>query len=197
MSLVAERVSFSYRGRIPVVEDLSLEVDPGDRVALVGPSGHGKTTVAKLLSGFLQPDRGSITVDGERLPRRGARPVQLIWQHPEQSVDPRLTMRKSLTEAGELDFELLHDLGIETEWLERYPGELSGGEIQRFCIARALRVDLRYLIADEITTMLDPLSQAGIWDVILRASDQRGFGVVAVSHDPELVQRVSCRTLEL
>lgn len=197
MSLVASRIWFGYQKNKPVVQDFNLQVEPGEKVTLFGPSGQGKTTICKLMAGFLTPQKGRVLIDGEPLPRRQARPVQLIWQHPEQSVDPRLKMGESLQEAGDIDERLLEGLGIEHSWLARYPSELSGGEIQRFCIARALRVDLKYLIADEITTMLDPISQAQIWNFVLEEAQRRNIGILSVSHDQLLVDKIADRVMAI
>lgn len=197
MSLVASHIWFEYRRNKPVMQDFNLQVDPGEKVALFGPSGQGKTTICKLLTGFLTPQKGRVLIGGQPLPRRHARPVQLIWQHPEQSVDPRLKLGESLQEAGDIDERLLEGLGIERNWLNRYPSELSGGEIQRFCIARALRVDLKYLIADEITTMLDPISQAQIWNFLLEEAKRRNIGILSVSHEKLLVDKIADRVMPI
>lgn len=98
----------------------------------------GKSTLAMLLAGYLAPEEGEILLNGMPLPKKGICPVQLIYQHPEQAVNPRWRLRKVLEEGGRIQETLLASLGIERAWLERYPRELSGGELQRFCVARAL-----------------------------------------------------------
>ena len=206
--LEARNVTFGYPGREPLYRDFSLQVAPDERVALSAPSGFGKTTLCQMLAGYLRPSSGEILVDGAPLPKRGVCHVQMIWQHPEHAIDPRMRMRATLAEAGvELDAagnaaderhqRLLDELGIQTKWLARYPHELSGGELQRFCIARALAVGPRYLIADEISTMLDAVTQAQIWHVLLEESRAEGIGIVLVSHSPALTARVTTRTLTL
>lgn len=124
-------------------------------------------------------------------------PVQLIWQHPEQAINPRWRMRQVLSEAEELDSAVLTALGIAPQWLERYPNELSGGELQRFCIARALGPHTRFLIADEITTMLDAITQAQIWHDLVKIARDRNIGVLVVSHDRRLIDRLCQRVIEL
>ena len=136
-------------------------------------------------------------MDGESLPRRGACPVQMIWQHPEAAVDPRMRMGATLAEAGEVPGRLLDDLGIQKRWLSRYPHELSGGELQRFCIARALAANPRYLVADEVSTMLDALTQAQIWRFLVGETSRRGIGLVFVSHSPALTDRIATRVVRL
>lgn len=216
--LEAKDIRFAYPGCAPLYEGVSLSVAPGERVALSAPSGFGKTTLCQVLAGYLAPQAGTVTVDGEPLPRRGRCPVQMIWQHPERACDPRLRMRDTLAEAGvtcakvargaragdlsELvenpeHARLLESLGIRAAWLSRYPHELSGGELQRFCIARALAARPRYLIADEMTTMLDALTQAQIWRALLAEVDARGMGLVFVSHSPALTERIATRVVDM
>ena len=140
MSLEAKNLTFRYprRGKRPVLEDVSLTLEPGERLGLSAPSGRGKTTLCRLLAGYQWPTDGQILLDGEPLSRYGrACPVQMIWQHPETALDPLLPLEVSLHEAGPVEERLLKALHIQPQWLRRYPRELSGGELQRFCIARA------------------------------------------------------------
>ena len=106
-------------------------------------------------------------------------------------------MRDTLAEAGRIDDELLARLGIRREWLARYPHELSGGELQRFCIARALNPKTRILICDEITTMLDVITQAQVWRAIVAHAREHGMGVVAITHNLELTHRICDRIVEM
>ena len=99
-------------------------------------------------------------------------------------------MRDVLTECWPVDTDTRDRLGIEQAWLGRFPGELSGGELQRFCIARVLYPGLRYLIADEMTTMLDPLTQARICTQLTSLTRERGIGLLLISHNPALVDRL-------
>ena len=158
--LEAKDISFAYSGGRVLYDGLSLQIAPGERVALCAPSGFGKTTLCRILAGYLKPTAGSVMVDGSPLPLRGMCPVQLIGQHPENMVDPRQTMDSMLAEAGDTPSELLLGLGIRPEWRRRHAHELSGGELQRFCIARALACAPRYLVADESTAMFDAVTQA-------------------------------------
>lgn len=210
--LEARGISFAYKGQRPIYEGFDLAVAPGERVALQAPSGFGKTTLCQMLAGYLRPTAGEVLVDGRPLPARGVCPVQMVWQHPEVAIDPRMRMAASLAEAGvgragmrslddpALDADharLLRDLGIRDAWLARYPHELSGGELQRFCIARALATRPLYLVADEISTMLDAVTQAHIWHVLLAEVARRGAGMVFVSHSPALTARIATRVVEL
>lgn len=277
MSLEARDISFSYVPGRPILHDVDLVVDPGERVALTAPSGRGKTTLCRVLSGYLRPDAGTVLVDGIELSRaraarsgvpvvrtrgaraardgvpaaraqgardgvpaapgsrgsrlRGPRPVQLIWQHPEQAFDPLLRLGRSLVEgvpqraaaraggssgAGSLgaaahsathsaaarldavrDTGLLERFGIREAWLDRFPHELSGGELMRFCIVRALIAEPRYLVCDEMTAMLDAVTQAELWREVIAIASERSMGIVLVSHSPALVDRVATRLFRL
>ena len=121
----------------------------------------------------------------------------MIWQHPEQAVNPRVKMRRVLAEGNQIEERIVRELGIEEDWLGRYPGELSGGELQRFCIARALGEGARFLIADEISTMLDLITQSQIWNFLLKEAETRGIGLVVISHDRGLLDQVCTRMAEL
>lgn len=196
--LEACNVSYAYPGsRTPLYQDFSLSVAPDERVAISAPSGFGKTTLCRLLAGYERPQKGAILVDGVPLPKRGACPVQLILQHPETAVDPRMRMEQTLAEAGEVPQCLLDDLGIQKRWLTRFPHELSGGELQRFCIARALAAKPRYLVADEVSTMLDAVTQAQIWRFLVAETQARGIGLLFVSHSPALTERIATRVVDL
>ena len=200
MSLEARHITFRYRRSrgAPVLEDFSLALEPGERLGLLGPSGRGKTTLCKLLAGYERPDRGEVLLDGAPLASfRGACPVQLIGQHPEIMLDPLLPLGKSLEEAGPAEKRLLEALHIQPGWLARYPQELSGGELQRLCIARALGPGTRYLLCDEITAMLDLITQAQIWDFLLREAQARNLGLLIVSHHAALLERICGRILPL
>lgn len=198
MALEAKNISFRYGRRQPwVLEGRSITIDRGQRLAVFAPSGFGKTTLAMLLAGYLEPVRGEVLLDGEPLPRKGLCPVQLICQHPEKAVNPRWKLRKVLEESGGLREEVLKTFGMEQAWLERFPRELSGGELQRFCVARALMSGADYLICDEISTMLDGITQAQIWQVILKEAEKRNMGILAVTHNRYLAERVATEIVDL
>ena len=198
MALEAKNVSFRYSRKEPwVLQRCNLSVERGQRLALFAPSGYGKTTLARLLAGDLSPTEGQILLDGVPLPLSGVCPVQLIFQHPEKAINPRWRLRRVLEEAGILREDILDAFGIERPWLDRFPRELSGGELQRFCVARALMSGADYLICDEISTMLDVITQAQIWNVILDEAARRNMGLIAVTHNRHLAQRISDRIYDL
>lgn len=198
MPLEAKNVSFRYdRKQRWILEDQSLRLDRGEKLALFAPSGYGKTTLAMLLSGYRQPTKGQILLDGAPLPKSGICPVQLICQHPEKAINPRWRLRNVLEESGNLREEMLGEFGIEKAWLDRFPRELSGGELQRFCVARALMSGAEYLICDEISTMLDVITQAQIWNVILKHAAQSNMGILAVTHNLNLARHIADRVYDL
>lgn len=198
MQLEAKGIHFQYTRKSPVVlQDLSLSVKQGERLGIVAPSGYGKTTLVKILSGYEKPTKGSVLLDGKPLPQKGISPVQLISQHPEHAINPRWKLRRVLEEAGQLDQTVLEQMGIEPAWLDRYPAELSGGELQRFCVARALCAETRFLIADEMSTMLDMITQAQIWHFLLSEAESRNLGLIVVTHNPALAEKVCTRVQDL
>lgn len=199
MILEAKNLSFRYEesGR-KILDQFSLQVDSSERVGILAPSGFGKTTLCKILAGYEEPETGTVLMDGKSLySYKGYCPVQMIWQHPEQAVNPRLRMRNVFEEGDQVETELIKKLGIEPDWMNRFPTELSGGELQRFCIARALGKRTRFLLADEISTMLDLITQSQIWHFLMEETQRRGIGMIVVSHSPELVEKVCTRVVEL
>ena len=198
MRLEAIDVSFRYDRKSPwILEHQNFSVETGERGGLFAPSGYGKSTLAMLLAGYLKPTTGQILMDGKPLPKKGVSPVQLIYQHPEKAINPRWRLKKVLEESGSLQPELLNSFGIEQQWLERFPRELSGGELQRFCVARALMSGADFLICDEISTMLDVITQAQIWNIILEEAEKRNMGLIAVTHNKALAKRVCTRVYDL
>lgn len=198
MALEAIDVSFRYSAKLPfLLKSLSFRVEEGERVGVVAPSGYGKTTFGSLLAGYEAPTEGEVLLDGKPLPRKGVMPVQLICQHPETAINPRWRMRRVLEESGQLNDAVLKAMGIEAGWLTRYPRELSGGELQRFCVARSLCAETRFLIADEMSTMLDVITQAQIWRFLLAETERRGIGMVVITHNPALAERVCTRVVDL
>ena len=197
MQLRAEKINFKYKEDKYILKDIDFTIKSGEVVGLVAPSGFGKTTLAKILAGYEKPESGTVTIDGQKIIKKGYSPVQLIFQHPEKSVNPRWKMDKILKEAYTPSKELLEDMGIKKEWLNRWPSELSGGELQRFCVVRALSPETKFLIADEMTTMLDAITQAQIWDVVLKHVKKYNIGLVVISHEKALIDRICDRVIDL
>ena len=198
MALEARKIYFRYDPKQPwILEDCTLRVDRGECLSVFAPSGCGKTTLAMLLAGYLRPARGEILLNDRPLPSKGICPVQLVCQHPEKAVNPRWRLKRVLEESGMLQEDMLEAFGIQRAWLGRFPGELSGGELQRFCVARALMSGADYLVCDEISTMLDMITQAQIWRVVLDEARKRHMGVIAVTHNRHLAGRIATRVVEL
>lgn len=198
MLLEARNIRFRYSKHEPwIFENFSISISQGEKLCLFAPSGYGKTTLGLLLSGYLVPENGEIVLDDASLPKGGICPVQLIHQHPEKAINPRWKLKRVLEECGAIDMKSLCDFGIEEAWLNRYPHELSGGELQRFCVARAMMAQPGFLICDEISTMLDTISQAQIWRIILSEVEKKNIGLISITHNFHLARRISDRIFDL
>lgn len=195
--LEVKNVSFRYGNGPWILKDVSMEVEQGERVVILGPSGYGKSTLAKIIAGYLDPLSGKVLWNNHTLPQNCFCPIQLIYQHPEKALNPRWKMKKSLFEAGEPSKELLSQVGIQEKWYDRWPNELSGGELQRFCVARVLKPETRLLIADEMTTMLDALNQAHIWNFILEYAEKHGMSIIAITHNKFLAEKLATRIISI
>lgn len=197
MRLKGDRLSFRYGKGKFILKDFSISIESGERVGLVAKSGYGKSTLAKVLAGYQKPTKGQVLLEGKPVPNKGYHPIQLIHQHPEKSINPRWKMKEVLEESRVFDNKTLEVMGIEKHWLTRYPKELSSGELQRFSIARALGKDTKFLIADEITTMLDVINQAQIWNLILDIAKERNLGLLVITHNIHLVNKICTRRINL
>lgn len=198
MSLRCENVTYRHPGADqPVLAGLSLEVQPGSIAAVTGPSGVGKTTLARLMAGLLEPSSGTITCDGRQVgARRGRLPrwTALLGQDSLAAADPRHTLGKMIALPVRLAGTRIDvaaaaaEVGLGTELLDRLPGQVSGGQLQRACLARALAQQPNYLIADEATAHLDPDTTQAI-AAVLQARAERGLGILAITHDETLAER--------
>lgn len=191
MKLKAENISFKYpSAKNYLLKDVNLDLDNNKIIGLIGDSGSGKSTLCKILSGYIQKYEGKVTLDGKELPKKEFKPVQLIYQHPEKVMNPKWKMEQILSESWDVDDEMLSEFGIQKSWLTRFPQELSGGELQRFSVLRSLNPKTKFLIADEMTTMLDAITQVQILDSVLKIVKQRNMGFLLVSHDMDLVDTI-------
>ena len=191
--LRGDALSFRYDQGPWILQRTDIRILPGEIVGLPGPSGRGKTTLARLLCGYLQPVEGEVTIDEQPLQHRRYCPAQLLFQHPELAMNPRRKINKTITEAHDSSPAIMQSLGIYPGWLQRYPHELSGGELQRIALARVMGEGTRYIVADEMTAMLDANTQALIWEVMLNWARKNKVGVLAISHDLHLLKRVADR----
>ena len=193
-----------------VVDHVSFDLAEGEFLGIVGESGCGKSTIAKLVMGLHPADSGEIFVNGEsvRYPysREVYRRLQMIFQMPKDSFDPRRTIGKCLVsvlknfdvpvgECRAKAVELLSQVGLSADFMDKYPHEMSGGECQRAAIARAMAASPKILICDEITSALDVSVQAQIIDLILRLKESGSLSVIFISHDLALVQGVCDRVM--
>ena len=187
------------------VDNVDLVVRRGEIVSVVGESGSGKSTMARCVCGLLDYTDGRIAIEGyepETRMRPGQRPVQLIFQDPNRSLDPRWTVGKSMiegmrnigvgrAEAIERAADLLQKVGLQTSALDRYPHEFSGGQRQRICIARAISMQPRLLIADEAVSALDVSVQAQVLSLLTRLQDEMQLGILFITHDLHTAGQIS------
>ncbi len=191
MELKATDVSFKYpSAKEYLLKDVNIELDNNKIMGLIGDSGSGKSTLCKILSSYITNYEGSVSFDGNPLPKKGFKPIQLIYQHPEKVMNPKWRMSQVLKESWDVTDEDLEEFGIQKSWLNRFPQELSGGELQRFSVLRSLNPNTKFLIADEMTTMLDAITQVQILDSVLKVVKKRKMGFLLVSHDMDLVDTI-------
>lgn len=204
---------YKSRSLFPAVEDVSFHLMRGECLGLVGESGCGKSTTARLIAGLLEPDRGSVRLEGEEiLGLKGKKKqavytkLQMVFQTPQDSFDPRCTLGDGIMEsmrnrgmkkdqARERMYRLLEQVELDRSFGERYPHEVSGGECQRAAIARALAVDPRLVICDEATSALDVTVQAQIVELLKRLQKERKLSLLFICHDLALVQYMCQRVL--
>ena len=199
--------------RVHAVEKVSFDLFPGETLSLVGESGCGKTTTGRTLLHLVKSRGGSITFDGENVSQlRGPgvkslrRNMQLIFQDPFSSLDPRQTVRQSIMEPMEIHGLFRHGaeakekvdwlmdrVGLAPEMADRFPHEFSGGQRQRICIARALSLNPKVVVADEAVSALDVSIQAQIVNLLLDLQQEFGIAYLFISHDMAVVERVSHR----
>lgn len=187
MDLKANNISFSYNKKRQILKDISLSLNSNQIIGLIGDSGSGKSTLCKILAGYITHYTGEVTLDGKKIPDKDFYPVQLIFQHPEKTMNPKWKMDKVLNESWTPTQDLKGTFGLKDSWLTRWPSELSGGELQRFSILRALNPKTKFIIADEISIMLDAVTQVQIWEALIKHARANNIGILAVSHDEELL----------
>jgi peptide/nickel transport system ATP-binding protein len=199
-------------GRIHAVENVSFQIRPGETLALVGESGCGKSTIGRSILRLVEPEGGEIRIDGEDVLRLDKarlrdvrRHVQMIFQDPFASLDPRRRVGAAIAEpllthrlatrkqAAERVAELLVKVGLAPDIARRFPHELSGGQRQRICIARALSLEPKLIVADESVSALDVSIKAQVVNLLLDLQAELGLAYLFISHDMAVVERISHR----
>lgn len=195
--LEIRNLSYRYGDSDPwLFRDLSFSLSPGEVVGLPGPSGAGKTTLARVLSGFSAAMEGDLLIDNRPIRKNGFHPVQMIFQHPEMAVNPHWKIAKIINEGFQVSSHLIESFEIEEDWFDRYPWELSGGQLARICLVRALGPETRFLVTDEMTGMLDAVTQASIWKNLLEYALKKEIGLLVISHDAYLINQICNRTID-
>lgn len=184
------------------VDGASISLQKGKTLGLLGQSGSGKSTLGQMMVGLLRPDSGELFFHGKLLshPIRGQarRRIQILFQHPEVSFNPQLTLRQSLVEPFKLMgkpfddgaiLSVIEPFGLHAEHLARYPGELSGGELQRAALARVTVLEPEMILLDEPTSMLDVITQAQMIDFLRRYQQQHQTAYLFITHSTALAEQ--------
>jgi len=207
---LARQSLLASRPQLTVLDNINFDVHPGEAVGLVGESGSGKTTLTRILTGMEQPREGHVFYDGVDVWTGGAehwrtfrRSVQVVMQNPRSSLDPRMRIGSSLLEPlrslkiegdhAARVFEVLDQVGLSRQALERYPHEFSGGQLQRIAIARALMPAPKVLIADEPVSALDVSIQAQVLNLLKDLVNDLGLSLVFIAHDLSVVAYTTSR----
>lgn len=190
--LRVDKLSITQGGRA-LWDEVSFTLNPGERLGISAPSGFGKTTLGRVIAQWQPATHGQVLLDGIPPANSGYCPIQLVPQHPELSFNPYRTTGASLRDAWQPDAQWLERMAVNPSWLKRRPDELSGGELARIALLRALDPRTRYLITDEVTAQLDAHIQAQIWHVLLEETAQRPLGLIVFSHNKALLERVCSR----
>ncbi|MYI29177.1 MAG: ABC transporter ATP-binding protein [Acidimicrobiales bacterium] len=202
----------SRGARVHAVEQVSLHIDRGETLAVVGESGCGKSTLAYLIIRLLNPTSGIIRLDGADITNLGPRALrphrrkaQIVFQDPFASLDPRRTVGKAIAEPLEIHravpkreindvvADLLRRVGMSPDDMRQYPHQFSGGQRQRICIARALALRPELVIADEAVSALDVSIQAQVINLMMDLQDEMGLSYLFISHDLAVVERIAHR----
>jgi peptide/nickel transport system ATP-binding protein len=208
--LEVNNVTASYTGKDNVLEDINLKIRRGRTVALVGESGSGKSTLARVITGLLPPIRGTITYGGQELPpqlknrsKDHLRKMQMIYQMPDTALNPKQRVSRIIGRPLQFYFgmnekdqeervlELLEKIELSDKYYNRYPSELSGGEKQRICIAKALAANPELIICDEVTSALDQLVAEGILKLLQNLQNELKVSFLFITHDLATVKAIS------
>ncbi|MDX8499043.1 ABC transporter ATP-binding protein [Mesorhizobium sp. VK4C] len=202
----------SVKGRVYAVENVTFSIKSGETLALVGESGCGKSTTGRSVMRLTEPLSGSVLLDGvdvlklsQNELREHRKRMQMVFQDPFASLNPRMNIGVAITEpllinnlasrseAGDKVADLLKRVGLSPEMANRFPHEFSGGQRQRVCIARALALEPRLIVADEAVSALDVSVKAQVINLMLELQARMGLAYLFISHDMAVVERVSHR----
>ncbi|MGE2689305.1 ABC transporter ATP-binding protein [Mycolicibacterium pulveris] len=190
--LAARHITVSFDDH-KVLDDVDLIVRTNEVIGVTGPSGSGKTTLLRVLAGLLSPDVGGVTYDGAPAAAPGS--IALVAQHPRLVCNPRWTLGQLIAEPAVIRREpvaieaVARRVGLTAALLDRYPGQVSDGQLQRACIARVLVQRPAFVLCDEPTAMLDPIASADVVQMLREIGTYAGIALV--SHDEELVDALS------
>ena len=196
-----------------ILNDINFTIDAGECLGVVGRSGCGKSTMARIIARFIPADGGQIILDGADITnatgknlREAYSKMQMIFQMPEDSFDPRRNLGWSIGEPlRNFNFDnindriknLLIEVGLTAEFMERYPHEVSGGQCQRAAIARAISLSPKLLICDEATSALDVTTQAQIVKLLRRLCTEKQIAILFITHDFSILESISDKVLKL
>ena len=177
MELIGKNITYKYpSSKKYVLKDVDITLNSDKITGLIGESGKGKSTLCKILSNYIPKYDGEVYLDNQIL--------------PEKVMNPKWKMKDILEESWNVSDDLISEFGIQQSWMSRYPSELSGGELQRYSVLRSLNPKTKFLIADEMTTMLDAVTQVQILDSVIKIIKKRKMGLLIVSHDLDLIDTI-------
>lgn len=208
LELSGVEVTYRQAGRhVYAVRGVSFMVGEGETVAVVGESGCGKSSTARVVAGLRKPTAGTVRLDGQDVSGRVTPQVQMVFQHPDQSLDPRWTVERSVGEPlvrariGDRSTRrtavasALRQVGLNQDYLQRRPGELSGGQSQRVAVARALVAEPRVVVLDEPTASLDQSLRGQLLATLRSVQQERGLAYLFITHDLASVRRLAHRVV--
>lgn len=207
--------AFKVKGRVEALRDVCFSLNENEVLSIIGESGSGKSTLAYIIAGLVNPDSGKMVFKGEdlfslyRTSREIRQKIQIIFQDPYNTLNPRYTVYQTIAEpllvhrichrrdVKEKVIQIMESVGLQSEYLNKYPHQLSGGERQRVAIARAIILNPQLLICDEPTSNLDLSIQAQILNLLLKIKNQQGLSLLFITHDINIASIISQRIIVL